>query len=295
MALRPNFLLKLLRDAPPTYVFEMSEAGIAMAALNGAGNVAWQALDPGLVTVSPVKDNISNPDLVLERIRMLVPENGGRKRRMALVLPDYCARVAVLDFDAFPSGQSEQEQLIRFRMKKSVPFDMDSAIVSYYAQPKKGDKIEVVVAVTAMEVLARYEAPFRQLMFQPGSVTTSGLAALNLVNPAGVTLVAKLSGRTLTVLVLDGSTLKLVRCMGMEEGGEEEIESVLHPTFAYIEDELHSKPSRLLTCGFGNGYQELTDHWQTAWGVDVEPLRSHHGPPGQNDAGLLGYWEGVEN
>jgi type IV pilus assembly protein PilM len=296
MAIGPKFFFKLLRDAPPTHVFEMSEAGIAMVSLNGPAQIAWQPLDPGLLTVSPVKDNIQNPDLVLERIRMLAPENGGRKRRrMALVVPDYCARVAVLDFDSFPSGSSEQEQLIRFRMKKSVPFDMDSAIVSYYAQPKKGDKIEVVVAVIAMEILARYEAPFRQLFFQPGSITTSGLAALNMVDPAGLTLVAKLSGRTLTVLVLDGSTLKLVRCMGMEEGGEEEIESVLHPTFAYIEDELHSKPSRLLTCGFGNGYQELTDHWKTAWGVDVEPLRSHFGAPGQNDAGLLGYWEGVEN
>jgi type IV pilus assembly protein PilM len=295
MAIRSNFLFKLLQDPPPTHVFEMSEAGIAMVTLNGPAQVAWQALDPGLVTVSPVKDNIQNADLVLERIRMLSPENGGRKRRMALVLPDYCARVAVLDFDAFPSGREEQEQLIRFRMKKSVPFEMDSAIVSYYAQPKKGAKIEVVVAVIAMEMLARYEAPFRQLFFQPGSVTTSGLAALNMVKPAGLTLVAKLSGRTLTVLVLDGGALKLVRCMGMEEGGEEEIESVLHPTFAYIEDELHSQPSRLLTCGFGNGFETLTEHWRTAWGVEVEPLRSRFGAPGQNDAGLLGYWEGVEN
>jgi len=62
-----------------------------------------------------------------------------------------------------------------------------------------------------------------------------------------------------------------------------------------IEDELHSKASRLLTCGFGGAYQELTGHWQANWGVEVEPLRSRFGSPGQNDAGLLGYWEGVEN
>jgi len=290
-----SFLFKLLQDPPPTFVFEMSEAGIAMVILNGSSQVAWQPLDSGLIAVSPVKDNIQNPDLVLERIRALAPENAGRKRRMALVLPDYCARVAVLDFDSFPAKREEQEQLIRFRMKKSVPFDMDSAIVSYYAQPKKGDKLEVVVAVVAVEILARYEAPFRQLQFLPGAVTTSGLAALNLVNPDGVTLVAKLSSHTLTVLVLDGATLKLVRCMQMEEGSEDEIESILHPTFAYIEDELESKPSRLLTCGFGGGYQELTGHWETDWGVAVEPLRSRLGAPGPNDAGLLGYWEGLGN
>jgi len=95
--------------------------------------------------------------------------------------------------------------------------------------------------------------------------------------------------------VLDGSIVKLVRCMEMEAGSEEEIEAILHPTFAYIEDELHAKPSRLLTCGFGGAYQELTGHWEANWGVDVEPLRSRFGTPGSNDAGLLGYWEGVEN
>ena len=34
-------------------------------------------------------------------------------------------------------------------MKKSVPFEMDTAIVSYYAQPKKGDKMEILAAVIA--------------------------------------------------------------------------------------------------------------------------------------------------
>jgi type IV pilus assembly protein PilM len=297
MAIRSNFLFKLLQDAPPTHVFELSEAGIAMVQLSASSSqTAWQDLDPGVLSVSPVRDNIQNADLLLERIRMLTPENGGRKRRLALVLPDYCARVAVLDFDTLPSGREEQEQLIRFRMKKSVPFDMDSAVVSYYAQPAKDAKakIEVVVAVVAMEILARYEAPFRQLFFQPGYVVTSALAALNLVTPEGVTLVAKLSGRTLTVVVLDESTVKLVRCMEMEEGAAEEIESVLHPTFAYIEDELHAKPSRMLTCGFANDYQDLTNHWQTHWGVEVEALQSRFGAAGQHDAGLLGYWAGVE-
>ena len=51
-----------------------------------------------------------------------------------LVLPDYCARVAVLDFDAFPSNPAEQLSLVRFRMKKSVPFDVEDSAISYYAQ-----------------------------------------------------------------------------------------------------------------------------------------------------------------
>ena len=53
------------------------------------------------------------------------------------------------------------------------------------------------------DAFARYEAPFRAAGFHPGYVTTSALAALNLVPDSGVTVFAKLSGHTLTVVVLD--------------------------------------------------------------------------------------------
>ena len=42
-----------------------------------------------------------------------------RKRRdVALILPDYCTRIAVLDFDNFPSDPKEQVSLVRFRLKE---------------------------------------------------------------------------------------------------------------------------------------------------------------------------------
>ena len=52
-----------------------------------------------------------------------------------MILPDYAARVSVLDFDSFPSTPEEQLSLVRFRVKKTIPFDIDSAAVSYYVQP----------------------------------------------------------------------------------------------------------------------------------------------------------------
>ncbi len=95
--------------------------------------------DPGVLLVSPAHDNIHQPQAVREVIRALAPPNGHRKRRAALILPDYCARIAVLDFDNFPTDPHEQMALLRFRMKKSVPFDVDSAIVSYAVQAR-GDR-----------------------------------------------------------------------------------------------------------------------------------------------------------
>ena len=136
-----------------------------------------------------------------------LPANGNRKRRdVALILPDYSSRIAVLDFDDFPSNADEQLTLIRFRIKKSVPFDVESAAISYFVQPAAGKKkFDVVVVVAPLEVVSRYEAPFRAAGMNPGLVTTSSLAALNLIEDGGITVVAKITGRVLTVMVLKDS------------------------------------------------------------------------------------------
>jgi type IV pilus assembly protein PilM len=216
--------------------------------------------------------------------------NGSKKRRpAAVILPDYAARVTVLDFDSFPSDAQEQLSLVRFRVKKSIPFDVESAAVSYFVQPPSGNqkKIEVLAVTVALEVIARYEALFRAAGFHPGLITTSTLAALNLYRGEGVVVVAKLSGNVITVTVLAGNAIKLFRCVTLEEASEEEVLAVLHPTFAYVEDELGSPARRLILCGFPQGAPE-------GMRCEVEPLRSRFGAPGPFDAGLLGYMELVE-
>jgi type IV pilus assembly protein PilM len=291
-----NSLASLLKDPPPAYAFELSEAGIAFARMAEPAHVNFTPFEAGVLLASPAHDNLHQPQVVQERIRALVPSNGHRKRRAALILPDYCARVAVLDFDNFPTDQQEQVALLRFRMRKSVPFDIDSAVVSYVVQTRAaGAKVEVLAALMGADVVARYEAPFRTTGFHPGMVTTSSLAALNLCHPEGITMLVKISGRVLSVLVLDGSTLKLARYVETDEARPDEIEAVLHPTVAYIEDELKSKPQQIWVCGFGPESADLARQWNAEWGVQVQPLRSRFGAPGRNDAGLLGYLESAAN
>ena len=97
-------LANLLKDPPPTHAFELSEEGISFAPVAGSAQAEFAAFEPGVLLVSPVHENIQQPHVLLEQIRTLVPANGNRKRRAAVILPDYCARIAVLDFDTFPSG-----------------------------------------------------------------------------------------------------------------------------------------------------------------------------------------------
>jgi type IV pilus assembly protein PilM len=291
-------LANLLKDPPPTHAFELSEDGIAFAPVSGSALVEFARFEPGVLLVSPVHDNIQQPHVLLEHLRSLAPANGHRKRRAAVILPDYCARIAVLDFDTFPSDPGEQQALVRFRLKKSVPFEVDTAVVSYVEQPRPsngaaGPKVEVLAAVMSSEIVQQYEAPFRAAGFHPGLVTTSSIAALNLLDADGITLLVKLSGRVLTVLVLAGKVVKLARCIEMDEAGVSEIESVLHPTIAYIEDELKSRPQMVWLAGFGPDADEFAPRWESEWGVAVQPIRSRLGAPNRNNSGLLGYLESV--
>ncbi len=214
-----------------------------------------------------------------------------KRRGTVLILPDYCARVSVLEFDNFPPDPKEQLSLVRFRMKRSVPFDVESAAISYHSQTAKtGSKaIDVVVVVAALEIVARYEAPFRAVGLHPGLVTTSLIAMAELIPHADISVVARLNGKALTVAVMNGASLKLVRCVELPEMTSDEILAVLLPTLAYVEDELGTRASRLLLCGFGND-----NDWQRELDVPVLPLQSSFGEPAQFNAGLLGYLQSMK-
>jgi len=293
MRLRES-ISSILQEPPPSMAFEFSEAGIAVARMSGKTELDFQALKPGVLAISPLKDNVVMPDELALAVRQAAPQASGRKRRdVALILPDNSARVAVLDFDTLPSDAKEQASLIRFRMRKSVPFDIDSAALSYFPQAHEGKRCDVVVAVAPLETVARYEAPFRAYGMNPGLVTTSALAVLNLVADGGITVVAKVTGKVLTVMVLQNGHLKLVRCLDLYIADTAEIAADLYPTFVYIEDNLGGKAERLLLCGFGPQMEAARQQFETELGVEVQPVRSPLGTPGENNAGLLGYLRSV--
>jgi hypothetical protein len=90
------------------------------------------------------------------------------------------------------------------------------------------------------------------------------------------------------VTVLSGGTIKLFRCVTLEGSDDDELLAILHPTFAYVEDELASPVRKLILCGFKNDVPADLR-------CEIEPLRSRLGAPGEYNAGLLGYLESTSN
>jgi type IV pilus assembly protein PilM len=283
-----NVLMRLIEDPPPDFIFELSEGGIAYVR-PGVLQPAFEPLEPGVLSPSPITDNVLRADALSDAVRKIAGPASGRKRgRAVLILPDYCARVAILEFDKFPTDPKEQLALVRFRMKRSVPFDVESAAVSFHPQSHKGKGTEVIVVAAALEIVARYEAPFRAAGLHPGLVTTSGIAMIDLERRPEVSVMARLSGRVLTVILQQGGVVKLVRTVELPDTSREEILGVLFPTMAFVEDQYQAKPAHVLFCGIGD-----LNGWEEELGAPVEPLQSRLGTPNQFNAGLHGYLESI--
>lgn len=301
-----SFLHKLrafVSEPPPDFVFEVSGAGIAWTRPAQPADIQWAPLPQGTVIVSPLENSVREPDIYAAAVRSLVagPDGKGRSRRAALILPDYCARVAVVDFDTFPADPQEQLQLARFRVKRVVPFDIESAIVVCHPQTRAGSakKIDVVVAVVNMEVASHLEAPFRAAGLQCGYVTVSALSALALSGgdadeSASPVVVAKLSGDVLAVSLIEGRTLRMYRCVQLHGGSAQEATNVLATTFAFAEDELGARPKVLRQCGVPHEHEALLQQWSHEFELPVTSLRSRFGAPGAYNAGLHGYLEMTE-
>jgi type IV pilus assembly protein PilM len=287
-------LKSLLQDPPPGMAFEISEAGIAAARIGAKAELEFQPLKSGTLTVSPLKENVVDPDDFSLAVQTLAGTQAARRRKdVALILPDFSARISVLDFDSFPTDVKEQGALIRFRLKRSVPFDVEFAAMSYWVQTAADKKVDVVVVMAPQEIVARYEAPFRAVGMNPGLVTTSSIAALELAPESALNVMAKISGRVLTVLVRKQGVLKLARCLELPSTELEDVEAVLVPTFVYVEDNLGGRPEMLMLCGFGARTDEAERRFQGELGVTTEPLRSPLAAPGENNAGLLGYLRSI--
>jgi type IV pilus assembly protein PilM len=271
-----------LADPAPELSFEISTQGIAFAARGGSPQ--WVPFEGDTLRISPIEENIIRNDSFLKAVREAAGADNGRKRRTAVViLPDYAARMAVLDFTQFPSDPDEQRALIRFRMKKTVPFDVDAAAVSCYVQPRtNGSKeVDVLATLVSLEILAKYEAPFRVAGLWPGRITTSTLAALELVPADGCRVLIKLANKVLTIAVTMEGRLRLLRCVELASGDEEELGGVLYPTLAYLEDELKTRPQSVHLCGLASLPTDVE--------LPVEMLQSPFGAPTPLNAGLLGY------
>jgi type IV pilus assembly protein PilM len=271
----------LLNDPPPEFAFEIAADGIAMARTRPQTAVQHAPLAPHAISPSPVRENILDPIAYAAGVRKLVPAAGRGRRTAALILPDNSLRLAVLEFEDFPDKEAERIALLRFRLRKTVPFDIDQAALAWHAQP--GNRI--VVAVAPAELVAHYEKPFRAAGLQPGFVSASSLGLIELVPQNGSLLIAYRAPGALSVLALENGALTLARSLELSPDLSDpldEISSDLYPTLVYLEDQTDARPGKLILAGFGRQSAEAATRLSVELEIETETILEPH-------PGLAGY------
>lgn len=291
----PRFLDRWLQDPPPQWVVEFSGEGIVCASTGEPPEPQWQPLPANSLVPSPIESNFRDYDEIAKSVAALpMARAQGRDPQCALILPDYSVRVSVLDFEEFPSTPDEQDPLVRFRLRKIVPYDLESARLSFQVMPAAEGGFAVVASICPIHVLAEYESVLRQIRCHSGFVTSSALAALSLIPDDGISVLAKWSGNVATVAVCQQGSLRLFRTVETVALSWEELLSLLHPTFAMVEDKLLSKVGRLYLCGIDADSGELASALGKEFEIPVEPLTSPYGAPTATNAGAYGYLHGVK-
>jgi type IV pilus assembly protein PilM len=220
---------------------------------NAAGLEACAAreLAPGSVVPDLVENNLRQRDAVRAGIQEALGSVAGRSKDVIAIVPDAAVRVMLVEFDSLPSDRDEAMGVVRFRLKKSLPFDVDKAKVSYHAQKVK-DELRVVAAVALGSVIEDYEAAFQEAGFNPGVVLPSTLAAIGAAEGWRPTMVIKVDAHTTSIAILNEDQLQLFRTLenarGVTINGEQLAEEV-YPSLVFFQDTYHLNIDRIYVSG----------------------------------------------
>src|SRR5580692_5018423 len=215
---------------------------------------AAHELAPGSVVPDLVENNLRQRDPVVSAVKEIMSGVAGRTHDVIAVVPDAAVRVVLLEFDTLPSDAEEASGVVRFRMKKSLPFDVDKARVSYHSQ-KTSEGVRVVAAVALASVVEDYEAVFRDAGFSPGVVIPSMLAALGAAEADRPTLVVKVDAHTTSIAILNAGQVQLFRTLENTRGvtitGEQLAEEV-YPSVVFFQDTYHLNIEKIYVAGISD-------------------------------------------
>ncbi len=192
------------------------EPGLPLAAVARVeipGDAILPSLKPG---------NIANRVAVIAALRRSMEQIGARSNvrngEVTLVIPDAAVRVLLLDFDALPTKLSEALPIVRFRLKKLIPFEPDDAMVSFQVMSTSRSMIRVLAVAIPRDVLGEYESAAREAGYEPGAVLPSTLAALAAVDEGeGASLLVNAHPQGVTTAIVRSGILLLHRAIELGE------------------------------------------------------------------------------
>lgn len=230
---------------PPQVAVEVRPraVGVVRVASDGArptlAAAASMDLAAGAVRLSAIEDNVADPAALRATLRSACERAGvPGGTRVALVLPDPVARITLLPaVEVKARSEAETQELIRFRLKKTLPFEAREARVAFR---REGESFLVVAAAPA--VLDPYEEACRACGLTPGIVELAGLVLFDAVRasrPPTDRLIVTWDHGYASLLLTVGGAPALVRTLqGPAAESPDELLRELQSTLIYYGERL---------------------------------------------------------
>ena len=280
-----SILASWLASPPLEAALEISPAAVSVAVLGGRSSnpvVQGYAVEPlpeGAVVPSLTSPNIADPDAVTRALGAACQSLGLKPKRVALVIPDVAAKISLLRFEQTPTRRDDLAQLIRWQVKKSTPFPVDDACLTYTPGTQTASGKEFIVVVARKEIVREYEMVCERLGIEAGLVDTCTFGVINLflsssLGTTGDWLVVHMRPEYTSIAILRGEDMIFFR--NRAEGDEEALEDVVHQTAMYYQDRLDGRGfSRILLGGIGHHHGEVDlarRNLEARMGTVVEPI-----------------------
>lgn len=250
------------QSSEPNAAVEFTSARISGASLDWRGGqpvIAAHAVEPlpeGALVPSLVAANVHNRAAVFATLERVL-ERVGRPRRIGLVVPDIVAKVSLVRFEQVPARIEDLDQLVRWQIRKTAPFPVEEAQVSYAAGRATAEGQEFVVSMARRDVVLEYEELCAERGAQAGIVD---LATFNVVNavlagstpPTADWLLVNVAPDYATIAILRGPHPIFFRNRSADT--DLTLADLVHQTAMYYEDRLSGAGfSRAVLAGAASG------------------------------------------
>src|SRR5271154_506876 len=263
----------------PPLALEIAPTRVAGARWTRTGSLADYAVEElpeGALVPSAVEANIANPAAVKSAVTSVFDKLRAKDESIALILPDPVIRVFLQHFDQFPRSPQEAFPMLRWKLKKSVPFEADETLISYMRQAPHEDGVDIVTALARLRIIREYEALAEGAGLHPGVVLNSSLAAVALLEEEKATLLARISGSSLTTAIVREGVLRGYRCTELPARGDHLTPDMLleeiYPVAAYYQDTWQEGIQAVRVAGLGARLPEFVRPLEDEFHCQVRSL-----------------------
>lgn len=209
-------------------------------------------------------------------VESVLSQIGARNQSIALIIPDAVIRVFVLHFDVFPRAKSEAIPMLRWRLKKSVPFESDETLISHMRQAPRADGVDILTALARLRIVKEYESLAEAAGVHPGVVMSSTLATLPLLDDSRPLMLARVAGNMLTTGITREGILCGYRCtelpMELDRLTPGALLEELFPVAVYYQDAWSEGIQGVRLSGFGKRLEEFREPIESELGCPVTGL-----------------------